>query len=77
MFAIDLMHSLSARSETLILAPSVRLFESLLLVSLPLSLPARSTIDILDYGLVLFVSVYSLISQIACDRDDTSFDDVE
>jgi len=47
---MDLMHSLSARRDTLILAPSVRLFESLLLVSLPLSLPARSTIDILDYG---------------------------
>jgi len=33
------------------LAPSVLLLESLLLVSEPLSLPAKSTIDIFEYGL--------------------------
>lgn len=70
------MHSFKASNDTFILAPSVLLLESLLLVSLPLSLPAKSTIDILEYALA-FKSVYNLISQMACERDDTSFDVVE
>lgn len=74
---MDLMHSFSARSDTFILAPSVRLFESLLLVSFPLSLPARSTIEILEYGNLAFGSLYSLISQMACERDETSLLTVE
>mmetsp|Transcript_20617 Transcript_20617/g.49926 ORF Transcript_20617/g.49926 Transcript_20617/m.49926 type:complete len:220 (-) Transcript_20617:681-1340(-) len=68
---MERMHSLSASSDLLISAPSMRVFFSFSAVSEPFSDPARSMKDSWPWSLPLALRID--ICRIACDRDDCSF----
>ena len=64
------MHSFNANNDLFISAPSNLVCLSVLIVSAPLSLPAKSMKDILLYNLLLCIR---LIVKIAWDLDDSEF----
>ena len=68
------MHSLRAKSDLLISAPSIFVCLSVCMVSAPLSLPAKSMKEILLYRRPLCLST---ICMIACDRELSAFAPVD
>ena len=63
-----LMHSLRAKRDLLISAPSILVYLFWSTVSAPRSLPARSMKDIIEYLFESFV-FFSCICRIACERE--------
>lgn len=69
--SIALIHSLRAKSDLLISAPSIQVYLSVSIVSAPLSEPARSIKLIIPNTLPS--SYLSVIVKIACDREESTF----
>lgn len=69
--SIALIHSLRAKRDLLISAPSIQVYLSVSIVSAPLSEPARSIKLIIPNTLPS--SCFSVIVSIACDQEESTF----